>query len=33
MQILNRVLPDDIRILAWALVEKDFSARYGCGYS
>ncbi|EXX74149.1 uncharacterized protein OCT59_026443 [Rhizophagus irregularis] len=27
---LNRLLPDDIRILAWAPVDKDFSARFNC---
>ncbi|KFP67176.1 tRNA pseudouridine(38/39) synthase, partial [Cariama cristata] len=28
--ILNRVLPSDIRVLAWAPVEPDFSARFSC---
>ncbi|XP_043942553.1 tRNA pseudouridine(38/39) synthase [Protopterus annectens] len=28
--ILNRVLPEDIRVLAWAPVETDFSARFSC---
>ncbi|XP_075420231.1 tRNA pseudouridine(38/39) synthase [Tenrec ecaudatus] len=28
--ILNRVLPPDIRILAWAPVEPTFSARFSC---
>ncbi|NXX99310.1 PUS3 synthase, partial [Centropus bengalensis] len=28
--ILNRVLPPDIRVLAWAPVEPDFSARFNC---
>ncbi|NWH70636.1 PUS3 synthase, partial [Piaya cayana] len=28
--ILNRVLPADIRVLAWAPVEPDFSARFSC---
>ncbi|XP_023064348.1 tRNA pseudouridine(38/39) synthase isoform X1 [Piliocolobus tephrosceles] len=28
--ILNRVLPPDIRILAWAPVEPSFSARFSC---
>ncbi|PKU31541.1 trna pseudouridine(38 39) synthase [Limosa lapponica baueri] len=28
--ILNRVLPPDIRALAWAPVEPDFSARFSC---
>nr|XP_047919463.1 tRNA pseudouridine(38/39) synthase isoform X4 [Anser cygnoides] len=28
--ILNRVLPPDIRVLAWSPVEPDFSARFSC---
>ncbi|NXH18702.1 PUS3 synthase, partial [Bucco capensis] len=28
--ILNRVLPPDIRVLAWAPVEPNFSARFSC---
>ncbi|KAL8173772.1 UNVERIFIED_CONTAM: tRNA pseudouridine synthase 3 [Gekko kuhli] len=28
--ILNRVLPPDIRILAWAPVDSNFSARFNC---
>ncbi|KFV50423.1 tRNA pseudouridine(38/39) synthase, partial [Tyto alba] len=28
--ILNRVLPPDIRVLAWAPVKPDFSARFSC---
>ncbi|XP_004641452.1 tRNA pseudouridine(38/39) synthase [Octodon degus] len=28
--ILNRVLPPDIRVLAWAPVEPSFSARFNC---
>ncbi|NXY81778.1 PUS3 synthase, partial [Alcedo cyanopectus] len=28
--ILNRVLPPDIRVLAWAPVEPGFSARFSC---
>ena len=28
--ILNRVLPADIRVLAWAPVEPSFSARFSC---
>ncbi|XP_055924234.1 tRNA pseudouridine(38/39) synthase-like isoform X2 [Argiope bruennichi] len=28
--ILNRVLPDDIKIIAWAPVETSFSARFDC---
>ena len=30
MHILNNVLPDDIRVLAWAPVGPDFSARFSC---
>lgn len=28
--ILNRILPPDIRVLAWAPVKTDFSARFNC---
>ncbi|CAG0917368.1 unnamed protein product [Notodromas monacha] len=28
--MLNRVLPDDIRLVAWACVPQDFSARFNC---
>lgn len=28
--ILNRILPDEIRVLAWAPVQPDFSARFDC---
>lgn len=28
--ILNRVLPPDIRVLAWAAAEPSFSARFSC---
>lgn len=28
--ILNRILPEEIRVVAWAPVEKDFSARFDC---
>lgn len=28
--MLNRVLPREIRILAWAPVRSDFSARFDC---
>lgn len=28
--ILNRVLPPDIRVLAWASVDPSFSARFNC---
>eukprot|EP00667_Euglena_gracilis_P011912 EG_transcript_12208 len=30
VKMLNRVLPPDIRILAWAPVSRDFSARFSC---
>ncbi|KAI9142527.1 pseudouridine synthase, partial [Paraphysoderma sedebokerense] len=30
LSILNRLLPDDIRVLAWAPVNSDFSARFSC---
>uniref|UniRef100_A0A7S4GGL5 tRNA pseudouridine synthase n=1 Tax=Eutreptiella gymnastica TaxID=73025 RepID=A0A7S4GGL5_9EUGL len=30
VQMLNRVLPFDIRVLAWAPVDADFSARFSC---
>ncbi len=30
VKILNRVLPQDIRILQWAPVETGFSARFDC---
>lgn len=30
MVMLNRNLPDDIRVLAWAPVGPDFSARFSC---
>lgn len=30
IEILNRLLPDDIRILAWAPVEPSFNARFDC---
>ena len=30
MHILNNVLPDEIRVLAWAPVGPDFSARFSC---
>ena len=28
--ILNRVLPKEIRVIAWAPVRPDFSARFDC---
>ncbi|CAJ0823304.1 10387_t:CDS:2 [Entrophospora sp. SA101] len=30
LQILNRLLPNDIRIIAWAPVNKNFDARFNC---
>lgn len=30
IEILNRLLPDDIRILAWASVDQSFNARFDC---
>ena len=30
MVILNRNLPDDIRVLSWTPVDPDFSARFSC---
>ena len=30
MVMLNSTLPDDIRILSWAAVGRDFSARFNC---
>jgi len=32
VSILNRVLPDTIRVLAWSPVSPDFSARFACRY-
>lgn len=29
--MLNRILPKDIRIVAWSPVKEDFSARFDCG--
>ncbi|RXG64370.1 tRNA pseudouridine(38/39) synthase [Armadillidium vulgare] len=29
-QILNRVLPLDVRVLAWSPIEEGFSARFDC---
>lgn len=29
-RILNGLLPNDIRVLAWASVADDFSARFSC---
>lgn len=30
MVMLNSTLPEDIRVLAWAPVGRDFSARFNC---
>jgi len=30
-KMLNRLLPKDIRIVAWSPVKEDFSARFDCG--
>ncbi|VVC25922.1 Pseudouridine synthase, catalytic domain,Pseudouridine synthase I, TruA,Pseudouridine [Cinara cedri] len=30
-KMLNRLLPKDIRIIAWSPVNEDFSARFNCG--
>ncbi|CAM6126833.1 unnamed protein product [Calypogeia fissa] len=30
--VLNRVLPEDIRVLGWCPVPRDFSARFSCLY-
>ena len=30
--VLNRALPDDVRILGWSYVDADFSARFDCAY-
>ena len=32
IQVLNRILPPSIRILAWSVVKPDFSARFNCRY-
>ncbi|EDO36025.1 predicted protein [Nematostella vectensis] len=32
VDILNKVLPKEIRVLAWAPVELDFDARFSCSY-
>ena len=32
LAMLNNVLPDDIRILAWAAAPSDFDARFSCVY-
>lgn len=30
VEILNRLLPDDVRVLAWAPVDSSFNARFDC---
>ena len=30
--VLNRILPDTIRVIAWSPVSEDFSARFSCKY-
>ncbi|TPX61463.1 hypothetical protein PhCBS80983_g01046 [Powellomyces hirtus] len=30
--ILNKILPEDIRVLSWSPVEPTFDARFGCAY-
>ena len=30
VRLINSLLPDDIRVLAWCPVSKDFDARFGC---
>ena len=30
MAMLNSTLPEDIRVLSWALVGPDFNARFNC---
>jgi len=32
VNILNRILPPDIRILAWSPIKPSFNARYDCSY-
>jgi len=32
VNMLNRLLPSDIRILAWSPIKSTFNARYGCSY-
>lgn len=32
IETLNRLLPDDIRIIAWASVNPDFNARHNCRF-
>ncbi|CAG8635519.1 5418_t:CDS:1 [Dentiscutata erythropus] len=32
IETLNRLLPDDIRIIAWASINPDFSARHNCRF-
>ena len=30
--MINRALPDDVRVLAWSYVDASFSARFDCSY-
>jgi tRNA pseudouridine38/39 synthase len=30
--VINRSLPDDIRVLGWSYVDQDFSSRFDCQY-
>lgn len=32
VEIFNRILPPDIRVLSWAPVDEDFNARFSCRY-
>ena len=32
VNMLNRLLPDDIRVVAWSAVPADFNARFSCAY-
>lgn len=32
VQILNSLLPDEVRVISWAHVSKDFDARFSCTY-
>ena len=30
--VINRALPDDVRVLGWSYVDKDYSARFDCQF-
>ena len=32
VSVINRALPDDVRVLAWSYVDASFSARFDCSY-